>query len=291
MNRSVTINKLSEQLGLTSRTLRHWESEGLFSSERDPSSGWRVYNESAILSIRIIAVLRKFDIPLKEIKTLITTPNTSQLCTIIKNKTVALETQREEIQLYQGRLDRILKYLRLQNSNWSMYEILAEMEAIYMENRIINKMYKIINLPPMRVAYHISVSPNPEDEAMTPIMEWIKASNLEGTARFFGGNVKPFPRRIGAPYGYGMCVTIPEGVYVPKNLKEMMLPGGLYAMMESSDDVGESWKILMKGLSGDDKYVSDRSRLCLEEHIRNESSANSEGMLYHLHLLEPVTLK
>lgn len=291
MNRSVTINKLSEQMGLTSRTLRHWESEGLFSSERDPSSGWRVYNESAILSIRIIAVLRKFDIPLKEIKPLIANPNTSQLYTVIKNKILALETQREQIQLYQSRLDRILKHLRLNISSWSMNEILAEMEAVYMDNRIDNIMYKIINLPPMRVAYHISVSPTPEDEAMAPIMEWIKSSNLEGTARYFGGNVKPFPSRMGAPYGYGMCATIPEGVHVPKHLKEMMLPGGLYAMMESSDDVRESWKILMKGLSEDEKYLSDRSRLCLEEHIRKESSAKSEGMLYHLHLLEPVKLK
>ncbi|GGG15312.1 hypothetical protein GCM10010912_69690 [Paenibacillus albidus] len=291
MNRSVTINKMSEQMGLTSRTLRHWESEGLFRSERDPSSGWRVYDENAILSIRIIALLRKFDIPLKEIKTVIANINALKLYTVINNRILALEAQKEEIIRYQNRLERILKYLRLQDSNSCMDKILAEMEAVYMDNRIENKMYKIVNLPPMRVAYHISVSTSPEDEAMTPVMEWILSSNLEGTARFFGGNVKPFPGRIGAPYGYGMCTTIPESIHVPKHLKEMVLPGGLYAMMESSDDVGESWKILMKGLTEDDKYHSDRSRLCLEEHIRNESSASSGGMLYHLNLLEPVKLK
>ncbi len=63
MNRSVAINKLSEEMGLTSRTLRHWESEGLFTSERDASSGWRVYDENALIRIRITAILRRLDIP------------------------------------------------------------------------------------------------------------------------------------------------------------------------------------------------------------------------------------
>ncbi|NLA86434.1 MAG: MerR family DNA-binding transcriptional regulator, partial [Clostridiales bacterium] len=34
MNSPIAIHKLSAQLGLTSRTLRHWESEGLFGSGR-----------------------------------------------------------------------------------------------------------------------------------------------------------------------------------------------------------------------------------------------------------------
>lgn len=67
MNRSVvSIHRLAEQMGLTSRTLRHWESEGLFKSERDTSSGWRVYDEHALSCIRITAILRKIDIPIKD---------------------------------------------------------------------------------------------------------------------------------------------------------------------------------------------------------------------------------
>lgn len=54
----------------------------------------------------------------------------------------------------------------------------------------------------------------------------------------------------------------------------MALPGGLYAVIESTDDIEVSWKTLMKHLSNNDKYKSDRSRLCLEEHIRND---NPEG--------------
>ncbi|WP_440834636.1 hypothetical protein [Paenibacillus sp. 22594] len=59
--------------------------------------------------------------------------------------------------------------------------------------------------------------------------------------------------------------TIPEGVSVPMPLKEMVLPGGLYAMFESSEDVNLSWKTFMARLAKDENYKSDRSRLCLEE--------------------------
>ncbi len=91
MNRSVAINKLSEQMGLTSRTLRHWESEGLFKSERDTSSGWRIYDENALLCIRITAVLRKMDIPIKDIKTVISNKSPAELSMVVENKINALK--------------------------------------------------------------------------------------------------------------------------------------------------------------------------------------------------------
>ncbi len=110
-----------------------------------------------------------------------------------------------------------------------------------MNNLKENSMIKIITLPPMRVAYNIANGVSPEDEAMAPVLDWIKSAHLLSTARFFGGNVKPMPSRVGTPYGYGMCATIPAGIIVPKHLKEMVLPGGLYAMLEGDlPAVGES---------------------------------------------------
>jgi Predicted transcriptional regulators len=68
MNNLLIINKVAEQMRLTSRTLRNWESEKLFNSIRDVESGWRTYDENAILCIQITALLRSIDIPIKEIK-------------------------------------------------------------------------------------------------------------------------------------------------------------------------------------------------------------------------------
>ncbi|MDF2935893.1 MAG: MerR family transcriptional regulator [Paenibacillaceae bacterium] len=289
MNRSVAINKLSEQMGLTSRTLRHWESEGLFKSERDASSGWRMYDEHALLCIRITAMLRKMDIPLKDIQTVLVNKSVSHLSMAVKKKISDLHMKRVELARFQEQLEQVLGYLQSQETDCfsKVDAILTETEDIFMRNANGTSSVKIVTLPAMRVAYHTAVSSSPEEEAMAPVLEWTKSANLLGTARFLGGNVKPFPNESGSPYGYGMCVTIPDGVVVPEHLKEMVLPGGLFAMLESSDDITGSWKMLMKALKEDGIYKSDRSRLCLEEHIRNEKPDGS-GNPFHLVLLEPV---
>jgi DNA gyrase inhibitor GyrI len=55
-----------------------------------------------------------------------------------------------------------------------------------------------------------------------------------------------------------MCAAIPEGVAVPEHLQEMVLPGGLYAMFNSSEDIHLSWKTFMAILEKDGTYKSDR---------------------------------
>jgi DNA-binding transcriptional MerR regulator/DNA gyrase inhibitor GyrI len=289
MNRSVTINKLSEQMGLTSRTLRHWESEGLFTSERDASSGWRVYDENALMRIRITAILRRLDIPLKDILMVLANQSLSHLTMVVKKKMSGLQMKKAEITRFQEQLELVLHYLQTQEdgSLLRLDKLLTDTEDIYMRQPSGTSTLKIVNLPAMRMAYHIAVSSAPEEEAMAPVLEWTRAAKLLGTARFFGGNMRPFPTEAGNPYGYGMCVSIPDGVAVPEHLKEMVLPGGLYAVLESSDDIPGSWSMLMKALKEDGVYKSDRSRLCLEEHIRNEKPEGS-GNPFHLVLMEPV---
>ncbi|MDF2905256.1 MAG: MerR family transcriptional regulator [Herbinix sp.] len=302
MNKPLVINKVAEQMGLTSRTLRHWESEKLFSSIRDVESGWRTYDENAILCIQITTFLRKMDVPIKEIKSVIDCMNICKLYEVISNKIMALDIDSEEIIFRRKHLEQLLSFLSERRnlpinveSLFLIQEVIRKFENIEKEdlsmvNYSTTDHIKFITLPAMRMVYHIAISTSPEDEAMEPVLNWIKSANLLGTARLFGGNMKPMPSGEGKPYGYGFCASIPESVAIPEHLKEMTLPGGLYAVIESTDDIEVSWKILMKHLSGHDKYKSDRSRLCLEEHIRNDNTEGC-GNEYSLRLMEPVKLK
>lgn len=248
-----------------------------------------MYDENALMRIRITAILRRLDIPLKDIQTVLANQSLSQLSLVVKRKISDLKMKKAEIARFQEQLEQVLYYLQTQedDSFVRMDQLLTDTEDIYMRHTTGTSTLKIVNLPAMRMAYHIAVSSSPEEEAMAPVLEWTKAANLLGTARFFGGNMKPFPTAAGTPYGYGMCVSILDGVPVPGYLKEMVLPGGLYAMQESSDDIPGSWSLLMKALKEDGVYKSDRSRLCLEEHIRNEKPEGS-GNPFHLVLMEPV---
>lgn len=302
MNKHIVINKVAEQMGLTSRTLRHWESEKLFSSIRDVDSGWRTYDENAILCIQITALLRSIDIPIKEIKSIIDCMNISKLYEVISNKIRVLDNESAEIIFRRKQLEQLLSFLsersNLPINDESLYQIQEfnrnfeniQKEDLLMFNYSATDHIKFITLPPMRMVYHIAISTTPEDEAMEPVITWIKSANLMGTARLFGGNMKPMPSGEGKSYGYGFCASIPESVTIPEYLKEMTILGGLYAVMESTDDIEISWKIFMKHLSSHDKYKSDRSRLCLEEHIRNDNPEGC-GNEYSIRLMEPIKLK
>ena len=302
MNKPISINKVAEQMGLTSRTLRHWESENLFSSIRDVDSGWRTYDENAILCIQITALLRKIDIPIKEIKSVIDCMNISKLYEVILNRLMVIDAESAEIIYRRKQLEQLLSFLSERSNLPINEEILFQIqevnrnfvcikkEDLSMTNYSETSNVKFITLPSMRMVYHMAISVTPEEEAMEPVLNWIKSANLMGTARLFGGDMKPMPSGEGKPYGYGFCASVPEGVTIPEHLKEITLPGGLYAVMDSTDNIGESWKTLMDHLSKQDKYKSDSSRLCLEEHIRNDNPEGC-GNEYSLRLMEPVKLK
>ncbi len=290
MNQLTPIHKLSSQMGLTSRTLRHWESEGLFYSMRDRDSGWRVYDENAVFCIRITALLRQLDIPVKEIKTVLDKKTYTCLCEVIEKQISILNSCNKDNIIKEERLATFRDVLERQTecamTDKHMQQLVTEMEEkTMMFTQKNNESLHFINLPPMRTVYNIAIGISPEDEAMNPVIEWLKDSELTGTARLFGGNMPPMPSGEGKPYGYGMCASIPQDISIPETLKEMELPGGIYARYESTDDIAASWKSMMKLLAEDEKYTSDRSRLCLEEHIQKDNG----GFL--IILLEPVKVK
>jgi DNA-binding transcriptional MerR regulator len=305
MGQHIAIQKLSEQMGLTSRTLRHWESEGLFESYRDPVSGWRSYDSHSVFCVRLTALLRSYDIALKDIKKILDSGSCQTLCAVIRRYLHVLNDQKRLNESAEISLKVLLTNLtslkseRLNEAN--LEQILSTMPAEsggdqkkedppMMDTNTANLHVRFVTLPPMRAAYYIAVSISPEDEALSTVLGFLKAQNLMGTARIFGGDMPPLPSGEGIPYGFGVLASIPKDIDVTAPLKEMNVPGGLYAAFESTDDIGGSWKKLMQYLSDHEEYTFDRSRQCFEEHIRNDAPEGS-GHEYFINLLEPVKRK
>ena len=63
----IKITDLSAQLGLSSRTLRYYEEAGLITSVRPQFEKYRYYDEQNVQRLRQIMVLRKMQIPIKDI--------------------------------------------------------------------------------------------------------------------------------------------------------------------------------------------------------------------------------
>ena len=63
----VKITELTGMLGITSRSLRYYEQAGLIRSVRPDSGKYRYYDAANIERLRQILVLRKMQIPVKDI--------------------------------------------------------------------------------------------------------------------------------------------------------------------------------------------------------------------------------
>ena len=58
--------------GLTKKAIKHYEAEGLVTPRTDPQSGYREYDDEAILRLELIHTLRLLDVPVAEIREVLT---------------------------------------------------------------------------------------------------------------------------------------------------------------------------------------------------------------------------
>jgi DNA-binding transcriptional MerR regulator/DNA gyrase inhibitor GyrI len=308
MNCFKPIHQVTEELGLTSRTLRHWEEKGLYESQRDPQSGWRIYSNEALQRIRFAKLLRELDIPLKFVKVILDTADPQIAANIIIKQIEKLNEENVVIMKCKDMLSKYLLVLNSMEQSTDKAQYLLNMEntlevqissknsmikqwedSIMTNNEIVSGKLRILALPAMRVAVYNVISASPENEALEKVLEWAERENLMGTARIFGFNTTAYSPGS-TEYGWAACITVPEQVVLPGYLTEKRLPGGLYASLNSTNEVYDSWQTLIKLLKENSEYVSDESRPCLEEHIRSgENKAN--GNDFYLNLLEPVYKK
>ena len=82
----IKITDLSTQLGLSSRTLRYYEEAGLITSIRPQFEAYRFYDETAVERLRQIMVLRKMQIPIKDIVRIYENPEIATLVDVFVGK-------------------------------------------------------------------------------------------------------------------------------------------------------------------------------------------------------------
>jgi len=73
-----TINQVSKTYGISTRMLRYYEEIGLIRSLRKDDYAYRVYDDTALLRLQQIIVLRKLRIPMKQISVILDNSQTSE---------------------------------------------------------------------------------------------------------------------------------------------------------------------------------------------------------------------
>lgn len=322
----VSISEVSKNCKVSTRTLRYYEKIGLLNSRRKEGYAYRVYDEETVLRIQQIIVLRKLQIPLKQISRIINDESAkttieilNENINIMTNKITSLSIIKELV------LDIIKEIEKNQNINipidilnndsiineitLSSFPYNSKGEKIMKNLNRANeeldgiKSARIIHLPAGTVASSHYIGENPEDHAVGQLKRFLEESKLyeiKPDARVFGFN-HPNPS-ADRPYGYEIWVTIPKDMDVPDYLEKKHFDGGLYAAHSIAMGNFNEWKWLSDWVDNDNaKYesnmIDDNGEVMgglLEEHLNYVYYSHNEWPSVEeqqLDLLYPIKLK
>lgn len=256
----IRINEIVDSYGVSSRTLRYYEEMGLLWSSHPDNKSQRYYDINALERLKQIIVLRKLQIPIKDIVTIFKSENTSVLIQAFVDKLESLDTEISALSELRRLVDDFLHKMlmsgikkisaitllyeetekRLASAEKSepvTFEMLSEIsrEALKLHD------VRIIRLPPMRI--------------LTSRLKTGQAENLDGDKM----------QNMFAEYGFIPCPGLRNCFYrkengdewimlmkIPKDFEnttayaDETLPGGLFAIASSFVEVLDDTFILLR---------------------------------------------
>lgn len=99
----LTVSELAREAGVTARALRHYDHVGLLRPARvDPANGYRLYAREQVADVRLVAMLRAYDVPLPEVARCLAGAPAERTGTV----EAVLRTQRSRLDARRTRLSR-----------------------------------------------------------------------------------------------------------------------------------------------------------------------------------------
>ena len=103
-----TVKEIAKLTGISARTLHYYDEIGLLKPTQKSEAGYRLYDEKALETLQQILFFREFDIPLKDIKTVIQNPSFDRN-QILQMQRKMLVAKKERIECLIASIDDILK--------------------------------------------------------------------------------------------------------------------------------------------------------------------------------------
>ncbi len=129
-----TVKEVSELTGISARTLHYYDEIGLFPPSEKSEAGYRLYDDKALEILQQILFFREFDIPLKEIKTVMENPS------LDRNR--ILRMQREMLVAKKERMERLIASVddALKGDNRMDFTVFSKTEIEKMFQLMFNSM-------------------------------------------------------------------------------------------------------------------------------------------------------
>lgn len=104
----MTVKEISELTGISVRTLHYYDEIGLFCPTAKSEAGYRLYDDKALETLQQVLFFREFDIPLKEIKSVMENPALDRN-RILQMQRKMLVAKKERMERLIASIDDILK--------------------------------------------------------------------------------------------------------------------------------------------------------------------------------------
>jgi len=307
--------------------LRYYEKEGLIESTRKEGYAYRVYDACAVKRIQQIAILRRLQIPLKQIRCMLEGSREEAIC-LLEKRIREMEEGASSIRTMIKGAERLLQMLRESTLEQQYMDLVQEKAIVELtkflppEKHHLKEEYKmskakemvekgscvrIVMLPPCTVAAYQVTGDAPEEAAGEVMNTFIRSERLyekKPDARLFGFN-NPAPKPGSNFHGYEEWVTIPDDMEVPAPLVKKQFPGGLYAAYTINFPDFQEWDFLVEWAGQNGAYQADfrggaeeslswpdQMGGCMEEYLNAVYSAHmgwpEKGIDGQVELLLPV---
>ncbi|MGF7145895.1 DNA-binding transcriptional MerR regulator [Anaerotaenia torta] len=284
----IRINEVVDNFGISSRTLRYYEEAGLLWSNHPDNKAQRYYDFAALERLKQIIILRKLQIPVKDMLVIFKSENTSALIQAFVNKLESLDTEISALselrQIVNDFLHKMLmsgikkisaitllyeetekRLVTAEKNEMLTFEKLSEIsrEALKLHD------VRIIRLPPMRVL---------TSRLKTGQAESLDGGSMQNLFVKFGFTPSPGLRncfyRKESNDEWIMLMEIPNDYENTTEYAEEKLPGGLFAIASSfMEDMDDTFILLRDWVNKSDHYELD---------------VNTEGDLQRCEMIEEI---
>ncbi|WP_068621272.1 MerR family DNA-binding transcriptional regulator [Paenibacillus tuaregi] len=113
LSNSMTIGRVAEIAGVNTSAIRHWEKEGLITSERDKQNGYRSFTVTELRKILVISSLRKSIYYIENLKDLLHDLETQSFSKIDQSFQYAIQRLNGRLEAQFKGIAELMKYIEL----------------------------------------------------------------------------------------------------------------------------------------------------------------------------------
>jgi DNA-binding transcriptional MerR regulator len=283
----IRINEVVDNFGISSRTLRYYEEVGLLWSNHPDNKAQRYYDTSALERLKQIIILRKLQIPVKDMVLIFKSENMAALIQAFVDKLESLDTEISALSELRHLVDDFLHKMLMSGIKkisgiTLLYEETEKRLATVEKNETVTfeklsaisrealRLHdvRIIRLPPMRV--------------LTSRLKTGQIENIDGKMQSlfvkFGFTPSPGLRNCfyrKEPGGeWIMLIKIPDDYENTTEYADEKFTGGLFAIASSfMEDMDDTFILLKDWVNKSDHYELD---------------VNAEGELHRYEMIEEI---